>query len=255
MAKSGASRRGERTRSRPQSREAYREEFERRRAERLSKALKVAPFDPEKFVRQIRAQSWATIHTVAFVLVLTAVCLFVGRALGSQAWGAFAALLGIGGLYLYLKRVWDIDVLELGKATSMVGVYLTYFVTWVMASFLLSNPPFYDDAAPEIHCCGFYEKAANDSWVFVPGSSVNATNGSARVEFLAFDNAAVTRVTLEVRDPSGSQAPPLELPVTADGVYRYDFTNLVSRTTYVLSITAWDASDHTAIASALMTIA
>lgn len=259
MAKAGERRRDERGRRRPASRDAYREEFERRRAERLSKAIKVHPFDPQKFVQQVRAQSWATIHTVVFVIALTAVCLVVGRAFGAQAWGAFAALLGIGGLYLYLKRVWDIDVLELGKATSMVGVYLTYFITWVMASFLLSNPPFYDDAAPEVHCCRFAEYTTNSSWINetgqpwinATGTSVSNANGSVRVEFAAFDNAAVTRVELEVVSPSFSDR--IVFPVETDGVYDHVFTNITDGG-YFLTVTAWDAYDHASTASSAMNV-
>jgi hypothetical protein len=237
-------------RQREKSREAYMRQYEQKRADRAKKTgrtSKPVAFDPERFVEQIRMQSWATIHTVIYSAAVTAACIFAGRAAGAQAVGAFAALLLIGTVFPYLLRVWDIDLRKLGRATSVVGVFLVYFVAWLAVCFLAANPPLSDDAPPEIVCCGAYEwNVTNASWVHIPGTleqaRINTTNGTGRVEFGVFDNSGVRRVTLDVI--ATSAWPTLELPVAANGVYDYDFTNL-TRGAFYLTIRAFDGAEHT----------
>lgn len=265
--------------ARAQAREAYRRAYEERRAKQASRrgrTAKVPTFHAESYVHLLRMSSWASIHTILYSAALAATGIIAGRAAGSAAWGAFAALLCIGSLYYYLLRIWDIDLLKIhhgfsvgggvamgggrsvvgtsGKPTSVIGVYITYFITWIMVSFLLSNPPFFDGAAPEIKCCGYYQGNVNNtSWVLVHGKSVNrtagdpsdpnATNGTAMLEFGAYDNAAVGRVRLDISDPAGVAVESGDLPLSGNGTYRYVFPPLTVGS-YLVNITAYDVNDH-----------
>ncbi len=227
-------------------------EYERKRADRAKKTgrpPKPATFDPERFVEQIRMQSWATIHTVLYSALVTALCILAGRAAGAQAAGALVGLLLIGTVFVYLLRVWDIDLRKLGRTTSVVGVFLVYFVSWLAVCFLVANPPVSDDAPPEIICCGAFEwNATSGNWTHIPGTleqaRINTTNGTGRVEFGVFDNSGVRSVALDVIGPGSIVPwPPIEMPVTLDGVYRYDFANM-TRGAYFLTLRAFDGADH-----------
>src|SRR3990172_8167937 len=255
-------------------RESRRGEFERRQAERLSKAPKVKPFDPDKFVAQIRLQAWATIHTVLYAAGLTAAFVLTGRALGAAGGAAFAALLGIGSLFYYLLRFWDIDLRKLGKITSQIGVFLTYFITWIMVSFLLSNPPVYDGVAPEIRCCGFYipakpgSQAFNHTFPDLPGEwslavpfsglassyTVNASDNQTLLEFGAYDGSGVSRVTLGWVADHNIRVNNTDLPLSADGAYRHVVTGLEPGTSWTFFISAYDAAEHVSTATASVTV-
>lgn len=269
MARAPVDRRDERK----HQREVYRREFERRQAEKVGKLPKIQPFQPEKFVAQIRTQSWATIHTVLFSAAVTAACILVGRALGSAAAGAFVALLAIGAVFYYLLRFWDIDLRRLGKVTSQIGVFFTYFITWVMVSFLLSNPPLFDGVAPELVCCGFYIPAKAGSpgpnhtfpdtpgnWslaVPVPGTgasyTVIASDNETVLEFGAFDGGVVSRIGLVWDGPHG-QVGQTNLTVAQDGHYHHLVPNLEASTSWTFVITAYDLAGHESQARATVTV-
>ncbi len=231
--------------SKAASREAYRRDFEERRAKKLSKTLKVKPFDPAKFVEGMRIQAWATIHTIIYAGALTAGLILVGRAAGAQAIGAFAALLSIGSVFYYLLRVWGLDIREIGRTTAVVGIWLTYFVTWLMASFLMSNLPVIDEAPPEIHNLDVFVLAPNATWVHSTFTATNAiVNDTAQVRFRVTDNSAIPRVTFSYRawnatDPTA----PVDLQPSATGDYTFTFTALsrVRGHSYGFIIEAWDA--------------
>lgn len=258
---------------RRQLREARRGDFERRQAERLSKGPKIQPFNPEKFVAQIRLQSWATIHTIVYAAAVTAVAVLGGRALGAPGWGALAGLLAIGSLFYYLLRFWDIDLRRLGKVTSQIGAFFTYFITWVMVSFLLSNPPVFDGVAPELRCCGFYVPAKagnpgpNHTFLDVPGEwsiavpvplspatyTVNASDNQTLLEFGAFDGGGVSRVTLGWLGPHNITGE-TDLSVSQDGNYRHRILSLEANTTWRFEVAAEDFAGHVSRASGTVNV-
>ncbi len=270
MARAPVDRRDERRRSR----ENYRREFERRQAEKQGRLPKIQPFQPEKFIAQIRTQSWATIHTVLFSAGVTAAFVLGGRALGAPGSFAFLALLGIGSLFYYLLRFWDIDLRRLGKVTSQIGVFFTYFITWVMVSFLLSNPPVFDGVAPELVCCGFYIPAkagstgANHTFPEVLGNwslgvpvqgtpgtyTVNASDNETVLEFGAFDGGGVSRVTLAWDGPHGA-SDETNLSVTPNGKYHHRVPNLEANTSWTFAITVVDFVGHVSFARGTVNVA
>lgn len=248
MAGNRDSRREERQRAVQRARESYGREFEKKRAAKGG-PVKIPPLDPAKFVDQLRKQSWALIHTIAFAATLTTVLILAGRAAGLQAAGAFAALLLIGSLYYYLKIVWDIDLTALGKTTSTVGAFLTYFVTWLMLCFLLSNPPFHDEAPPVIRCCSFYDNpGVPTEWVPVNGTTVNDTDGTVRVSAEVFDNSKVDQVFVDVADPSGTWANGSAMAHTEGHTYTIDLTGLRSGG-YSINVRAVDTSGRASASS------
>ncbi len=238
----------DRKRTRAKSRDEYRRQFEERRAKRATKVMKVTPFDPQRYLEQVRLQAKAMIHTVAYAAALTGILIYVGHALGAQAVGGFAALLAIGSVFYYLLRVWDIDLRELGRVMMVVGVYLSYFITWFMTSYLVSNPPFLDSAPPEIREVSYWVQDANGSWVAdAPGALNTTTNQTAQLRFRVVDNSAVTRVTLSYSEGrTGITHPPVEIRPDLRGYCAFTFQNLslASGPSYHYIISAWDPADH-----------
>jgi hypothetical protein len=250
----------DRKRAKAKAREAYRRQYEERRAKRQGKTAKVEPFDPVKFRDHVRVQSWASIHTIAFAAALTAALVLVGRAAGNQAAGAFAALLAIGSTYYYLLRVWGLDIREL-RLTSRVGIWLTYFVTWIMASFLVANPPFIDDAPPEIHAVTAYVQDVNGTWVQTNLTAADAANNAtAQVRFRVVDSSPIRRVTFEYLAPlTSNTTAPVELFPGAGGEYAFTLTNITVAPcrggSYYFTIRAWDAADRsTSLSTSLTTV-
>ena len=247
----------ERRRRAQKARDAYRREYERRRAERSKPdAVKVPPFDPEKFVDLERQRSKATLLTITFAAGATAALVAAGALAGIQAWTAFLSMLLIGALYPYLKWVWDIDMTKLGRPTSAVGLWFAYFVTWLMVSFIMSNPPFADYSAPEIFCCEYAIWAANNAtWLPVNATSINHTSGPVRVIVRVIDNMAVKGVTLERFAPNGSRLDVEQMvpSTTAENRWNYDFTS-VEAGSYTLNFLASDAAGHQASLRASMSV-
>lgn len=253
----------QRKRAKAKAREEYRRQFEERRAKRSTKTVKVQAFDPEVFLDQVRLQSWATIHTIVYAAALTAVLFAVGHAFGLGGVGAIAALLAIGSVFYYLLYVWNLDLRELKRVAAVVGVFLSYFVAWLAMSFLISNPPFFDDAAPELRCCEVFKQngsaweqaggqylwnAGDSTWHYNLSAQANhvafnASNGTARILFGAYDSGGVARVSLEIFQPNFSTKN-VDVEVRSDGLYVYDmFSQPLGA--YTFNVTAIDRAGHT----------
>jgi len=214
-------------------------------AKRPAAPTKVPPFDLGKFLEIERLRSKSTLHAVLYALMVTTVLILAGRALGSAAAGAFAALGMMVTLRWYLKLIWGVDVTKLGKPTSLVGVFFAYFITCIMVSFLLSNPPFYDELAPEITCCSFFEPSVSGGWEHANNSTVAAGAGSARVVAQVFDNAGVDHVNLSYQPPSGQWINGSLMAGEGAGAYAYVLSNL-SKGDYTIVVRAVDTSGHAA---------
>jgi hypothetical protein len=211
-------------------------------AKRATAPTKVPPFDLQKFLDLERLRSMATLHAVLYAVLVSTVFILAGRAAGSAAAGAFAALGMLVTLRWYLKFIWGVEVTQLGKPTSLVGVFFAYFITCIMVSFLLSNPPFYDELAPEVHCCTYFERDINGSWVGAENSTVGAAAGSVRVVAQVFDNAGVDRVTLSYqRGPSWVNDSVMSSE--GGGSFAYEISNL-SVGDYTIVARAVDTSSH-----------
>jgi len=212
-------------------------------AARPPASTKVPPFDLAKFVEIERLRAKATLHAVLYAFAVTTVLILAGRAAGSAAAGAFAALGLLVTLRWYLSWVWGVDVTKLGKPTSLVGVFFAYFITCMMVSFLLSNPPFYDDLAPEVYCCQFFEPSGNGTWLPADNSTVGVSAGSARIVAHVFDNAGVDPVNLSYLPPGGVWVNGSAMASGGSGAYAYTLTSL-SAGDYTMVVTAVDTSGH-----------
>lgn len=189
------------------ARDQYRKEMERKRAERMKgKDLKVPAFDPEEFIRLERLRSKAMLHSILYAAGVTVAFVGIGELLGLQLVFALLALLMIGSLYPYLKMVWDIDMTKLGRVSAPLGMWFGYFITFLMVSFVMSNPPFIDYASPQIACCDYYEPANNTSapWAHVNGTNVSIDAGQVRIVAHVVDNHHVANVEIQLADPSGN---------------------------------------------------
>jgi hypothetical protein len=206
---------------------------------------KVTPFDLESFTELERLRSKAMLHSVLYALLASSALILAGRAAGIGGAGAIIALLLIGSLYWYLKIVWDVDMTKLGRPTSVVGVWFAYFITCIMVSFLLSNPPFHDELPPDIICCDFYEPSGNGSWLLANNSQVNHSAGSALVEAHVYDNAGVAGVTLSYQR-AGLWTNGTVMGPSGNGAYRATIDNLTVGS-YTVFVRATDISGLTAI--------
>lgn len=228
------------------ARDNYRKEAERKRAERMKgKDLKVPPFDPKKFIEQERARSKAMLHAIFYAAFVTFALVGVGELIGAQLVMSLIALLMIGTLYPYMKYVWDIDMTKLGRWSAPLGMWFGYFITFMMVSFIMSNPPFIDYAAPHIVCCDYYEPTNNTSapWAQVKASNVSVAGGEVRIVAHVIDNHHVANVQIQFADPSGSFSAYAEMTRGAGDQWEYVLSP-IELNAYTIFLRATDDAGH-----------
>ncbi len=255
MAKGGDPRKDARRRRAQRARDAYRREVDRKRAERTKgKDIKVPPFDPKEFVRMERLRAIAMLHAIAYSGGLTALLIGVGELVGAPTPFALLALLLIGSLYPYMKKVWDIDMTKLGRWTAPIGMWFAYFITFMMVAFIMSNPPFIDYASPEIHCCEYFVPGNNTTlWVQVSATNVTIAGGQVKITAYVIDNNHVETVRVHFADPNGNMSNLSQMTPEEGNRWAYVLGDLQLKS-YTVFLEAKDDAGHTTFSRASMTI-
>src|SRR4030042_4899531 len=114
--------------------------------------FKLPKFDEEKFIKRER-RNIKTVF-IAFILgLIIAVISFGFWALLSGNYLRWELVLLIGVFnaswlkYIFLKL--NIDLTDFGRK-GWFTTFAIYFFTWLLVLVVLVNPPFYDDAAPNV---------------------------------------------------------------------------------------------------------
>ncbi len=171
--------------------------------------FRIPKFDEEKFIRVEKEKIKTTFLAFTFGIIVSLISFGFWVLLKDNSYRWLLVLLF--GLftaswlkYLFLRLKIKLEDIE---KKSMLGVYSTYFFTWLLILILLVNPPFYDDTPPNVEV------------VTLP--SMQEPGGTVEIVARVTDNAGIKNITLTITTHNGSKIPA-----------QYSFNNTILRYTF-----------------------
>ncbi|UCH88714.1 MAG: hypothetical protein JSV49_10750 [Thermoplasmata archaeon] len=110
--------------------------------------FKKPDFPKDEFVRNELRSAKATVIAFFFGILIALISHGFLRALDDFRVGAILGIFAMAALPFVFNAL-KMDMGDFEKK-SWLGVFATYFFTWLMISILISNPPIYDRAEPAI---------------------------------------------------------------------------------------------------------
>jgi hypothetical protein len=120
----------------------------------------------------------------------------------------------------------------------------------------MSNPPFIDYAAPEIHCCEYFVPGNdNNTTLWVEANATNVTMAGGQVKIVAYviDNNHVETVYIHFADPNGEMSNLSKMTPEAGNRWAYVLGDL-ELNSYTVFLEASDDAGHTTQSRASMTV-
>lgn len=201
--------------------------------------FRLPKFDEEKFVRKEKEKIKITFIAFIFGIFVSIISfgfwvLLHGNNLRWMLVLLFA-LFTISWLkYIFIRL--NINLEDVDKK-GMLGVYSTYFFTWLILLIVLVNPPFYDDSPPLIEL------------VTLP--TMQEPGGTVEIIARITDNAGIQNISFSITDENGTtiEISPSEYTFN-NSIFQYTFhgpTFLDREIRYNYTLTVKDISGYTSI--------
>ena len=196
-------------------------------------------FDEEKFIRTEKKKIKVTFIAFFFGIIISIISFGFWVLLhGNNLRWILVLLFGLftASWLKYLFIHLNIKLEDVDKK-SMLGVYSTYFFTWLLLLIVLVNPPFYDDTPPAI-------EVAVLPYMQEPGGTIDLI---ARIT----DNAGIQNISLIITDENGTnmEIPPSDYSFN-NSIFQYTFygpTSINKEMKYNYRLTARDTNNHVTI--------
>ncbi|RLF41838.1 MAG: hypothetical protein DRN12_02050 [Thermoplasmata archaeon] len=192
-------------------------------------------FDEEKFVRKEKEKIKVTFIAFIFGIFVSIISFGFWALLhgNNLRWILILlfALFTISWLkYLFIRL--NINLEDIDKK-GMLGVYSTYFFTWLILLVVLVNPPFYDDTPPLVEV------------VTLP--SMQEPGGTVEIVARITDNAGIQNISLVINGNGTTMKIPPSQYIFNNSIFQYTFygpTSINGEIEYNYSLIAKDINGH-----------